>query len=126
MLKDRNDVAVVCSSVGEDFAVLVCQLVRAGLEYLGDYVQSFPWGRELVAAPVVLSKPQHQVPFVEVSAPGPLRLVPSQGLLVVRRVEERHVSSLVHLVQRVFASSLVSLLLICLEPWRSVFQVSGE
>ena len=79
-----------------------------------------------MAALVVLSKPQHQVPFVEVSAPDPLRLIPSQGLLVARRVEERHVSSLVHLVQRVFASSLVSLLLICLEPRRSVLQVSGE
>ena len=51
-----------------------------------------------MAAPIVLSKPQHQVPFVEVSAPDPLHLVPSQGLLVARRVEERHVSSLVHLV----------------------------
>ena len=76
-----------------------------------------------MAASVVLSKPQHQVPFVDVSAPDPLRLIPSQGLLVARRVEERHVSSLVHLV---FASSLISLLLICLEPWRSVFQVGGE
>ena len=79
-----------------------------------------------MAAHVVLSKPLHQVPFVEISAPDPLRLIPSQGLLVARRVEERHVSSLIHLVQRVFASSLVSLVLICLEPWRSVFQVSGE
>ena len=79
-----------------------------------------------MAAPVVLSKPQHQVPFVEVSAPDPLRLIPSQGLLVARRVEERHVLSLIHLVTRVFASSLVLLLFVCLEPWRPVLQVSGE
>ena len=44
-------------SVGADFAVFVRQLVRAGFEHLGDYVRSFPWRRELVAAPVVLSKP---------------------------------------------------------------------
>ena len=79
-----------------------------------------------MAAPVVLSEPQHQVPFVEVSAPDPLCLIPSQRLLVARRVEERRVLSLVHLVQRVFTSSLVLLLLVCLEPRRSVLQVSGE
>ena len=41
---------------------------------------------KLVAAPVVLSKPQHQVPFVEVSAPNSLRLISSQGLLIAQSV----------------------------------------
>jgi hypothetical protein len=30
-------------SIGEDFAVLVRLLVRAGLEHLSDDVRAFPW-----------------------------------------------------------------------------------
>ena len=39
-----------------------------------------------MAAPDVLLKPQHQVPFVEVSAPDSLRLISSQKLLVAQSV----------------------------------------
>ena len=39
-----------------------------------------------MAAPVVLSKTQHQVLFVEVSAPDSLRLLSSQRLLVALSV----------------------------------------
>ena len=35
-----------------------------------------------MAAPIVLSKPQHQVALVEVSASNSLHLVSSQGLLI--------------------------------------------
>ena len=41
-------------SVGEDFALLVGQLVGAGLQYLGDDVRPFPRRGQLVAALVAL------------------------------------------------------------------------
>ena len=41
-------------SYGEDFALLVGQLVGPRLQYLGDDVRSFPWRGQLVAALVAL------------------------------------------------------------------------
>ena len=48
-------------SIGEDFALLVGQLVGSGLQYLGDDVRPFPWWGQLVAALAALPQPQHQV-----------------------------------------------------------------
>jgi hypothetical protein len=55
----RSDVVVKLdvSSVGELFAVLVRQLVGAGLEHFNDDGGSFPRRRQLVAASIVLAQP---------------------------------------------------------------------
>ena len=41
-------------SVGEDFALLVGQLVGPGSQHSGDNVRPFPWRGQLVAALVAL------------------------------------------------------------------------
>ena len=56
------------SSVGEDFALFVGQLVGPGIQYLGDDVRSFPWWGQLVAALIALPQSQHQVAHLQVSA----------------------------------------------------------
>jgi hypothetical protein len=73
-------------SVVVDLALTIGQLVRSGLQNLGDDEWSLPGGRELVPPSGVLSQPKHQVTHLEVSGPDPSGVVASQGLLVPRRV----------------------------------------
>jgi hypothetical protein len=68
------------------FTLTVGQLVRFGLQNLGDDERPFPGRRELVPPSGVLSQPKHQVAHLEVSGPNPSGVVALQGLLVPRRV----------------------------------------
>jgi hypothetical protein len=73
-------------SVAVDLALTVGQLVRPGLQNLGDDERPFLGRRELVPPSGVLSQPKHQVTHLEVSEPNPSGVVASQGLLIPRRV----------------------------------------
>ena len=70
--------------VREDLPLLVCELVRAGLEYFGDDVRPLPWERKLVSPSIVLPKPEYEVAFGEVSAPDLSSVLSAEALLVSR------------------------------------------
>jgi len=69
---------------------------------------------------VALSEPQHQVIDLEGSASDPSSMVASESLLVLGRVLEGYISSLVQLVQSVFLEGFVVVLIVYLYPWRSI------
>jgi hypothetical protein len=73
-------------SVAVDLALTVGQLVRSGLQNLGDDEWPFPRGRELVPPSGVLPQSKHQVAYLEVSGSDSSGVVASQGLLIPRRV----------------------------------------
>jgi hypothetical protein len=72
--------------VAVDLALTVGQLVRLGLQNLGDDERPFPGRREFVPPSGVLLQLKHQVAHLEVSGSNPSGVVASQGLLIPRRV----------------------------------------
>jgi len=83
-------------------------------------------GCELVTTLVALLEPQHQFADLKGSTSDSSRVVSAEGLLVLSRVLEGHISGLIQLVQCVFLEHFAAILVVGLYPWRPVLQIRGE